>query len=311
MMLSDTSCTESVKSAGSEEEFEWKKLSGKAGFKAKEMNTSNFDNVHDIENPSHLCLEDMKLNEAEQKTNKIMEDKMLKIQKDVSNLKRDFKKIQLRNEALNREYQVPRDKFQMTDFTYKMIQEDIEQKLKDVVKSRAADTEESKQVLESIRRRYFEPIAYNRVVVKGLKSKQELTTFRIAKMKESADEPNQYLEQEEGEEDGSKMGGTLLAVEDKGTVTGDQRKLPGIEKKDSVKADSSSVTSSSVTRKKEEVKIMNEQVAKALAKQEAKREKKLLRKKAWDELYYKKPKEGEEDPTLIQEIKQAKKNLGK
>ena len=56
---------------------------------------------------------------------------------------------------------------------------------------------------------------------------------------------------------------------------------------------------------------MNEQVAKALAKQEAKREKKLLRKKAWDELYYKKPKEGEEDPTLIQEIKQAKKNLGK
>ena len=55
---------------------------------------------------------------------------------------------------------------------------------------------------------------------------------------------------------------------------------------------------------------MNEQVAKALAKQEAKREKKLMRKKEWDELYYKKPKEGEEDPTLIEEIKQAKKNLG-
>ena len=55
---------------------------------------------------------------------------------------------------------------------------------------------------------------------------------------------------------------------------------------------------------------MNEQVAKALAKQEAKRERKLMRKKEWDELYYKKPKEGEEDPTLIEEIKQAKKNLG-
>ena len=74
-------------------------------------------------------------------------------------------------------------------------------------------------------------------------------------------------------------------------------------------------------------------MAKALAKQEAKREKKMTRKKEWDELYYRlaiatnnlcftkakynhfilksrKPKEGEEDPTLIEEINQAKKNMG-
>ena len=63
-------------------------------------------------------------------------------------------------------------------------------------------------------------------------------------------------------------------------------------------------------RAKAEVKILNEQVAKALAKQEAKREKKTARKKEWDELVYRKPKEGEEDPTLIEEINQAKKNMG-
>ena len=50
-------------------------------------------------------------------------------------------------------------------------------------------------------------------------------------------------------------------------------------------AGSSVLTGSS--RQKAEVKIMNEQVAKALAKQEAKREKKLQRKKDWDDLYYK------------------------
>ena len=258
------------------------------------MNTANFDNVHDIENPNHLCLEDMKLNEAEEKTNKVMEDNMLKIQKDVSNLKRDFKKIQLRNEALNREYQVPREKFQMTDFTYKMIHEDIENKLKEVVKSRAADTEDSKQVLESIRKRYFDPIAYNRVVVKGLKSKQELTTFRIAKMKENA-KPVQSVDQEEQENE-NRTEIQLKEGEDKEASTKDTQHTRTVEKKDSVKADSSSVSGSG-SRKKEEVKIINEQVAKALAKQEAKREKKLLRKKAWDELHYKKPKDGEEDPT--------------
>ena len=160
----------------------WRGLSGKAGFKTNVLDTSNFDNVHDIEDPNHLCLEDMRLKEGEEKTNKLMEDKMLRIQKDVSNLKRDFKKIQQRNENLQREYQVPKDKFQMTDFTYRIIQEEIEMKMKEVVKSRETETEESKKVLENIRQRFFDPIQCSRVVVKGLKSKQELTTFRIAKM---------------------------------------------------------------------------------------------------------------------------------
>ena len=137
------------RSEGSEDEHEWKILSGKTGFKAREINTSGCDSVHDIEDPNYLCLEDMKLREAEEKMNKTMEDKMLKIQKDVSNLKRDFKKIQTRNETLNREYQVPKDKFQMTDFTYKMIQDEIDAKLRDVVKSRESETTESKKVLEN------------------------------------------------------------------------------------------------------------------------------------------------------------------
>ena len=163
---------------------QWKSLGGKVGVpETAEVDMSKWDNVHDIEDPNHLCLEDMRLKEGEEKTNKLMEDKMLRIQKDISNLKRDFKKIQQRNENLHREYQVPKEKFQMTDFTYKLIQEEIEAKMKEVVKSMEAETEESKKVLENIRKRFFDPIQFNRVVVKGLKSKQELTTFRIAKMK--------------------------------------------------------------------------------------------------------------------------------
>ena len=165
---------------------QWKSLGEKVGVpEVVEVDMSKWDNVHDIEDPNHLCLEDMRLKEGEEKTNKLMEDKMLRIQKDISNLKRDFKKIQQRNENLHREYQVPKEKFQMTDFTYKLIQEEIEAKMKEVVKSREAETEESKKVLENIRKRFFDPIQFNRVVVKGLKSKQELTTFRIAKMKQS------------------------------------------------------------------------------------------------------------------------------
>ena len=118
-----------------------------------------------------------------------------------------------------------------------------------------------------MRKRYFDPIAYNRVVVKGLKSKQELTTFRIAKMKEKA-KPVQSVDQEEQENE-NRTEIQLKEGEDKEASTKDTQHTRTVEKKDSVKADSSSVSGSG-SRKKEEVKIINEQVAKALAKQEAK-----------------------------------------
>ena len=209
---------------------------------------------------------------------------MLKIQKDVSNLKRDFRKIQQRNENLQREYQVPKEKFQMTDFTYRMIQEEIEEKMEEVVKSREAETMESKKVLENIRKRFFDPIQYNRVVVKGLKSKQELTTFRIARMMKRAGEEERAMdsmavEQETPESWSPRTprGGPEGRVEE-GATTG----AAGLGQQASV----SSGMTTSVSRAKQEVKILNEQVAKALAKQEAKREKKMARKKEWDELYY-------------------------
>ena len=39
---------------------------------------------------------------------KLIEENMMKIQKDVSNLKRDFKKLVLRNEMLPREFKIPK-----------------------------------------------------------------------------------------------------------------------------------------------------------------------------------------------------------
>jgi hypothetical protein len=228
----------------------------------------------------------MRLKEGEEKTNKLMEDKMLRIQKDVSNLKRDFKKIQQRNENLPREYQVPKEKFQMTDFTYKLIQEEIEVKMKEVVKSREAETEESKKVLENIRKRFFDPIQYNRVVVKGLKSKQELTTFRIAKMakrksgeEQAKDSITVQLETPESWTPRTPRGQEASgAVEEAELELGEPRDL-------GQQVSVSSGVAASVSRAKQEVKILNEQVAKALAKQEAKREKKMARKREWDELH--------------------------
>ena len=118
----------------------------------------------------------MNVRDENERKAKIMEDKKMLIQKNVSNLKRDFKKLQERNDNLPREYQVGKGKFQMTDFTYQEIQDDIDSKLEKVTRACQSDTEESLKVIEKIKKRYFDPIKYNRIIIKGLKSKQDLTT---------------------------------------------------------------------------------------------------------------------------------------
>ena len=55
---------------------------------------------------------------------------------------------------------------------------------------------------------------------------------------------------------------------------------------------------------------LDAKIVKALKKQEEKREKRTQRKKEYQELYVRKPKEGEEDPVLVEEIRKARDNVG-
>ena len=50
----------------------------------------------------------MKSKIKEETMSKLIEENMMKIQKDVSNLKRDFKKLVLTNEMLPREFKIPK-----------------------------------------------------------------------------------------------------------------------------------------------------------------------------------------------------------
>ena len=143
------------------------------------LDITKYENVHDIEDPNQLCIEDMNNKSQEENFNKEMEEKMLRIQKDVSNLKRDFKKLLVRNDALPREFKVAKDNFQMTDYTFREIQEKISLDLDSIRASFQKETDKACELLSNLKTRYFDPIEFNCLFVKGLKSKQELTTFRL------------------------------------------------------------------------------------------------------------------------------------
>jgi hypothetical protein len=282
---------------------DWSRLIGKTR-SGSILDINKYENVHDIEDPNQLCIEDMNNKNREENLNKEMEEKMLRIQKDVSNLKRDFKKLLIRNDALPREFKVPKENFQMTDYTFREIQDKIDSNLDSIRASFQADTDKACELLNNLKRRYFDPIEFDCLCVKGLQSKQELTTFRLRVL----DEENL------GILCGEDVPMEVIAHE---TFTPKTPKLfDGYSQKstfgDTGDAQESTLSSglTTMSRTRVEARIVNEKVLKILAKQEEKREKKMQRKKEWDDLYSRKPKETDEDPSLVEEICYARANIG-
>ena len=189
----------------------------------------------------------------------------------------------------------------MTEYTYREIQEQINQDIEHMKDSFKAETDKAVSFLDNLKQRYFDPIEYNKICVKGLLSKQELSTFRLVKLKDE----NLYSR---GEDE----------------VTVNQIQQESFTPKTPRLADDASQTLKSQTkgrhhdflavssyaRSKTDVRISNTRILKAISKQEEKREKKLQRKREWDELNMRKPKESDEDPSLIEEISFARENIG-
>jgi WD40 repeat protein len=282
----------------------WKKVpqsSASTTTSCRPLDSSCFENIHDIEDPNHLCIQDMKSKIKEETTSKMIEENMMKIQKDVSNLKRDFKKLVLKNELLPREFKIPKENFTMTEYTYREIQEQINRDIEDMKDSFKAETDKAVSFLDNLKQRYFDPIEYNRICVKGLLSKQELSTFRLVTLKDE----NLYSK---GTEE------VAIASIQQESFTPKTPRLAD-DTSDVVKSPSKGkahdfLATSQYARSKTDVKISNTRILKALSKQEEKREKKLQRKREWDELNMRKPKESDEDPSLIEEIRYARENIG-
>ena len=275
----------------------------RSSYNAKALNSSSFENVHDIEDPNHLCIEDMKMKVKEEQDAKDAEEKMLKIQKDVSNLKRDFKKLLTRNEALPREFKIPKENFQMTDYTFQEIQNTICKDIEKMTESFKGETDKAVTLLNSLKATYFDPVVFSRICVKGLRSKQELSTFRLARL----DDSDLYDEEYE-EVDLDNYHQETYTPKTPKLADGTFKRSTGTDTVDSESNISSSATN--ISKSKLNVKISNGRILKALNKQEDKREKKLLRKREWDDLYNRKPRENDEDPTLVEEFKHAKENMG-
>ena len=279
----------------------WGQMKGE--FQGRVFDSSGFENVHDIEDPNHLCIEDMNKKIKEEQDSKDVEEKIMKIQKDVSNLKRDFKKLLIRNEALPREFKLSKDMFRMTEYTFKEIVKCIDEDLENTKKSFKRETDEAVRLLTNLKQKYFDPLEFNKVSVKGFLSRQDLSTFRLAHLKLEDLYSDEYEEVKVSniiETFTPKTPKLANGIGDASTYS------------DTMDAAESNISSSltNASRSKSEVKITNERILKALNKQEERRERKLHRKREWDDLYSRKPRESDEDPTLIEEIQQARENIG-
>ena len=78
-------------------------------------------------------------------------------------------------------FQLAPAKFQMTSFTYDEIEAENKSKLAKIKAANEEKTKESKKVLEKIRRRFFNDVLFPRIIVRGVRSTEELSSFRISR----------------------------------------------------------------------------------------------------------------------------------
>merc|ERR1711879_38593 len=145
-------------------------------------------------------------------------------------------------------------------------------------------TEESKESLGKIRRRFFDDILFPKLIVKGIRlSKQELSSFRIGRHQQinldiniDADQRKKFMkmmEETTGETEEGRQS-------DSGTDEDDKEETTGLL----TQSDDMSNSTLIPTRKQTNATNLDGKIIKSLKKQEEKRDKRAARKKEWQEL---------------------------
>ncbi|XP_068733143.1 cilia- and flagella-associated protein 44-like isoform X1 [Montipora capricornis] len=257
--------------------------------------------IDDIDDPNHYSIELEKQKAEHDRMVKLAEDKKQNIRRKIGNLRRAFKELMNKNHKLPQHVQITPDEFEIDPDLIKEQKVEVSKKIELVRKEMAWQAEKYTIGLKKLQKRFKDNIECERIVLRAFLSPHLVTTFRASK----PDDFYQLLQEAvgagggEGPDGGgagrkSFVGGAKIAalMKKRGTID----KLPTNQQQQQQAPLSQGQLGS--------------KVATALAKAEARRQKRLARQAEWDELYRNKPDEDYQDPKDVAAIKEARENMG-
>ncbi|XP_075252601.1 cilia- and flagella-associated protein 44-like isoform X3 [Convolutriloba macropyga] len=301
--------------------------------------------LEDIKDPKAYSIEDAKQKAELDRLLKLAEEKKVGLKKKVQEMRRQFKKLLLKNGEIAQHLQLHRNDFELDPESKIMLSNDTLGRM-DMAKTEYAwDSEKQTLALTKLQNAFKSKLECDSLVVKCIGSDSEVASFRSEKL------PIEFRTRKlELMGRAAKVGGLLGAA--RHTISQQKADQEASDYEDDPEKDDSpySVTESplinqadfeqpptpqsdhvqsqtgdqedgsggatggggSVNKPGTEDKSgkVDEKAAKALGKMEKQRQRRLARQRQWEELYKEKPSDDFEDPRDVAEIKYALEHIG-
>lgn len=255
--------------------------------------------IDDIDDPNHYSIELEKQKAEYDRMVKLAEEKKQNIRRKIVNLRRAFKELMVKNHKLPSHVQLTQDEFEIDPDLITEQKAEVENKIALVRKEMAWEAEKHSIGLRKLQKRFKDEIECDRIVLRAFLTPHLVATFRASK----PDYLHQLLQEAEGNGEGPDGGGLGRKSFSSGTKISAQMKRRQTQEKITLNQQQQQQAPTSQGQ-------LGSKVANALAKAEARRQKRLARQAEWNELYRNKPDEGYQDPKDVAAIKEARENMG-
>lgn len=133
----------------------------------------------DVKDPTQYSIQQDKLKSEEDKRRALAEKKKDGVREQITELRKEFEKIRVKNNDAAVHLRISEDDFQIDPDFFMILQERNDAKIDETKKEVAYPIEVKEVALNKLRDKYYEVLEFEKFTVKGIKNGSYVTTFRV------------------------------------------------------------------------------------------------------------------------------------
>eukprot|EP00117_Sycon_ciliatum_P043144 scpid6537/ scgid31278/ WD repeat-containing protein 52 len=141
----------------------------------------DISSVRDIEDPTAYSIEEAKQKAEHDRRVRLAEKKKLETRRGVELLRREFRQLYSRNEALPSHMAISKLDFQMDPLIQKEVERTVEQKIEQIHDEFAWETEKTEKQLQKLRDKFKTNVETEHMLLRTFDKKTEVSTYRLVR----------------------------------------------------------------------------------------------------------------------------------
>ncbi|NXH73375.1 CFA44 protein, partial [Hydrobates tethys] len=259
--------------------------------------------AEDIEDSNAYNIEEVKQKKEYERIMKEAEEKKNKKREELIALRHEFLLLLQKNQELPKHMQLHREQYEMDHRIFEELDRQTAQRIQLVQKELAWEHEKHLIGLQKLRNQFRDSLEFDTVVVHAIQSNHQISTYRLLAMSEKYYQDKEHLSWKR----------TVLKQAwkqaEKREIVGETRHT---QRDDRIFEGEAEKLKTSEVRKRTThyIESKHEQIRRIVEKSDQVKAKIMKRKAEWDELYRSKPSDDYENPKDVEDIREARENMG-